>query len=118
MVFVVIGITLGQRLLDVVDLPIGTGNLGLLAEMIVALVLFTDASANRSRAVESVRALVRREPFRPAVRGDGRPHRFAPPGPAATVVQRASPIRPITGWANRIRWSKPGSYGMNPFRSG
>lgn len=45
MVFVVIGITLGPRLLDVVDLPIGTENLGLLAEVTLALVLFTDASA-------------------------------------------------------------------------
>lgn len=45
MVFVAIGITLGPRLLDVVDLPIGTGNLGLLAEVTLTLILFTDASA-------------------------------------------------------------------------
>lgn len=49
MVFVVIGVVVGPQVLDLVDLPILSEELGLLAEMTLALVLFTDASAIDTR---------------------------------------------------------------------
>lgn len=45
MVFVAAGFLVGPRVLDVVDLGIGSEDLGRLAEMTLALVLFTDATA-------------------------------------------------------------------------
>lgn len=45
MVFVLIGLVVGPQVLDIVDLPIESDDLGLLAEATLALVLFTDAAS-------------------------------------------------------------------------
>ncbi|HSJ90913.1 MAG TPA: cation:proton antiporter [Ilumatobacter sp.] len=49
MVFVAIGFVVGPRLLDLVELGIGSEDLGRLAEVTLALVLFTDATAIDTR---------------------------------------------------------------------
>jgi sodium/hydrogen antiporter len=49
--FVVVGIVVGSGVLDLLRLPIGSGELRLLAETTLALVLFTDASRLDSRRV-------------------------------------------------------------------
>ena len=50
-VFVVVGVVVGSGVLDLLRLPIGSGELRLLAETTLALVLFTDASRLDSRRV-------------------------------------------------------------------
>lgn len=57
MVFVLAGILLGPQLLDLVDLPIESEDLGLLAEVTLALVLFTDASSIDTRRLRREDAL-------------------------------------------------------------
>jgi sodium/hydrogen antiporter len=49
MVFVAIGLVVGPRLLDIVDVGVGSVDLGRLAEVTLALVLFTDATAIDTR---------------------------------------------------------------------
>ena len=56
-VFVVVGVVMGAGLLDVLHLPVGSGELRLLAETTLALVLFTDASRLDSRRVVRDRRL-------------------------------------------------------------
>ncbi len=50
-VFVVFGLVVGSGMLDLLRLPVGSGELKLLAETTLALVLFTDASRLDSRRV-------------------------------------------------------------------
>jgi NhaP-type Na+/H+ or K+/H+ antiporter len=50
-VFVVVGVVVGSGVLDLLRLPIGSGELRLLAETTLALVLFTDAARLDSRRV-------------------------------------------------------------------
>lgn len=51
-VFVAVGLVLGPELLDVIDLNVGSEDLGLLAELTLALMLFSDASALDTRRLQ------------------------------------------------------------------
>lgn len=56
-VFVAIGLVLGQEMLDVIDLPLGSSDVGLLAEVTLSLILFTDAAAIDSRMLQRQSAM-------------------------------------------------------------
>lgn len=57
MFFVAIGVLVGPQVFDVVDLPLGTEDVGRLAEATLALVLFTDASAIDTRRLRRENAM-------------------------------------------------------------
>ena len=56
-VFVVVGLLLGPELLGTIDVQLGSSDVGVLAELTLALLLFTDASALDSRLLQRQNAM-------------------------------------------------------------